>query len=93
MEKDSRNYINQVRRLRFGEGDTAAIQAYFLKMQTFCLGFYFNVDLDEESQLKNVFWAGNRCRQAFKEFSNIVTFDTKYLTNRGMTGHLLHSFI
>ena len=35
VEKDYRNYIDQVRRLRLGEGDTAAIQAYFSKMQAF----------------------------------------------------------
>ncbi|XP_052197225.1 protein FAR1-RELATED SEQUENCE 5-like [Diospyros lotus] len=82
VEKDCRNYIDQVRRLRLGEGDAVAIQAYFSKMQAFCPGFYFSVDLDEEYLLKNVFWADNRCRQAFKEFDDVVTFDTTYLTNR-----------
>lgn len=33
IEKDCRNYIKQVRRLRLGEGDAAAIQTYFSKMQ------------------------------------------------------------
>ena len=51
-------------------------------MQVFCLDFYFSVDLDEDGRLKNVFWADNRCRQAFKEFGDVVTFDTTYLTNR-----------
>ncbi|XP_052198397.1 protein FAR1-RELATED SEQUENCE 4-like [Diospyros lotus] len=82
VEKDCRNYIDQVRRLRLGEGDAVAIQAYFSKMQAFCPGFYFSVDLDEDGRLKNVFWADNRCRQSFKEFDDVVTFDTTYLTNR-----------
>ncbi|XP_052198420.1 protein FAR1-RELATED SEQUENCE 5-like [Diospyros lotus] len=82
VEKDCRNYIDQVRRLRLGEGDAAAIQAYFSKMQAFSPSFYFSVDLDEDGRLKNVFWADNRCRQSFKEFGNVVTFDTTYLTNR-----------
>ncbi|XP_052193891.1 protein FAR1-RELATED SEQUENCE 5-like [Diospyros lotus] len=82
VEKDCRNYIDQVRRLRLGEGDATAIQAYFSKMQAFYLGFYFSVDLDEDGKLKNVFWDDNRCRQAFKEFGNVITFDTTYLTNR-----------
>ena len=29
MEKDCRNYIENVRRLRLGEGDATAIQTYF----------------------------------------------------------------
>ena len=82
IEKDCRNYIEKVRRLRLGEGDAAAIQAYFSKMQTSCPGFYFNIDLDEKCRLKNVFWANNRCRQAYKEFGDVVTFDTTYLTNK-----------
>ena len=82
VEKDYRNYIDKLRRLRFEERDDVTIQAYFSNMQAFCPGFYFSVDLDEKGRLKNVFWADNRCRQAFKEFSDIVTFDTTYLTNR-----------
>ncbi|XP_022856718.1 protein FAR1-RELATED SEQUENCE 5-like [Olea europaea var. sylvestris] len=66
IEKDCRNYIEQVRRLRLGDGDVAAIKAYFATMQARRSGFYFN----------------NRCRQAYKEFGDVVTFDTTYLTNK-----------
>ncbi|XP_022859604.1 protein FAR1-RELATED SEQUENCE 5-like [Olea europaea var. sylvestris] len=82
VEKDCRNYVEQVRRLRLGEGDAFAIQAYFSKMQARCSGFYFSMDLDEECRLKNVFWADHRCRQSYKEFGDVVTFDTTYLTNK-----------
>ncbi|CAA3026686.1 Hypothetical predicted protein [Olea europaea subsp. europaea] len=82
IKKDCRNYVEKVRRLRLGEGDAIAIQAYFAKMQTQCLGFYFSMDLNDESRLKNVFWVDNRCRQAYKEFGDVVTFDTTYLTNK-----------
>ncbi|XP_022883238.1 protein FAR-RED IMPAIRED RESPONSE 1-like [Olea europaea var. sylvestris] len=57
IEKDRRNYVEQVRRLRLGDGDAAAIQTYFSKMQ-------------------------GRSRQAYKEFDDVVTFDTTYLTNK-----------
>lgn len=62
IEKDHRNYVEQVRRLRLGEEDAAAIQLYFSKMQAQCSGFYFSIDLDEESRLKNIFWADYRSR-------------------------------
>ncbi|XP_022877014.1 protein FAR1-RELATED SEQUENCE 5-like [Olea europaea var. sylvestris] len=81
IEKDCRNYIEQVRRLRLGKRDAAAIQTYFSKMQAQSPGFYFSMDLDDKSRLGNVFWADNRCRQAYKEFGDVVTFDTTYLTN------------
>ncbi|GJT49368.1 FAR-RED impaired response 1-like protein [Tanacetum coccineum] len=50
-EKDCRNYIDKVKRLKFGEGDAEAIQDV-------------------------------RCRAAYEEFGDVVTFDTTYLTNK-----------
>ncbi|XP_022889102.1 protein FAR1-RELATED SEQUENCE 6-like [Olea europaea var. sylvestris] len=82
IEKDCRNYVERVRRLRLGEGDAATIQSYFSRMQAQCSGFYFSMDLDDDSRLRNVFWADNRCRLAYKEFGDVVTFDTTYLTNK-----------
>ncbi|XP_020243495.1 protein FAR1-RELATED SEQUENCE 5-like [Asparagus officinalis] len=35
-----------------------------------------------EDHLKNVFWADGRSREAYKEFGEVVTFDTTYLTNK-----------
>ncbi|XP_022889316.1 protein FAR1-RELATED SEQUENCE 5-like [Olea europaea var. sylvestris] len=49
VENDCRNYIEQVRRLKLGEEDVVAIQSYFYKMQAQCPGFYFSMDLDDES--------------------------------------------
>lgn len=40
------------------------------------------MDLDEAGQLKNLFWADARSRVAYKEFNDIITFDTTYLTNK-----------
>lgn len=82
VEKDGRNYIDKFRRLRLGEEDAVAIQAYFSKMQAPSPSFFFSIDLDDEARLKNVFWADNRCRLACKEFGDVVTFDTTYLTNK-----------
>lgn len=66
IEKDYRNYIEQVKRLGLGDGDTAAIQSYFSDMQTRSTGFYFYMDLDDDSRLKNVFWIDNRDREALR---------------------------
>ncbi|KAH9727253.1 protein FAR1-RELATED SEQUENCE [Citrus sinensis] len=82
LERDARNHVDKVRRLRLGEGDAIAIQRFFQKMQTENDGFYFSIDLDEECRLKNVFWADPRSRAAYKDFGDVVTFDTTYLTNK-----------
>ncbi|KAG6495182.1 hypothetical protein ZIOFF_042973 [Zingiber officinale] len=50
-------------------------------MQSRNSNFFYVLDLDEESRIRNVFWADARCRVAYDYFSNVVTFDTTYLTN------------
>ena len=81
-EKDCRNFLDQVRRLRLGEGDANAINKYFLKMQADNSNFFYIMDLDEAGQLKNLFWADARSRVAYEEFGDVITFDTTYLTNK-----------
>nr|XP_043630442.1 protein FAR1-RELATED SEQUENCE 8-like [Erigeron canadensis] len=80
-EKDCRNYIDKVKRLKFGEGDAEAIQSYFTKVQSSDRNFFYTWKLDDENRLKSLFWADARCRAAYEEFGDVVTFDTTYLTN------------
>lgn len=40
------------------------------------------MDLDEEGCLKNILWVDAKSRAAFKELSDVVTFDTTYLTKK-----------
>ncbi|XP_022868809.1 protein FAR1-RELATED SEQUENCE 5-like [Olea europaea var. sylvestris] len=54
VEKDCRNYVEQVQRLRLGKGDAITKKCVL----------------------------GRRSRQAYKEFGDVVTFDTTYLTNK-----------
>jgi len=44
--------------------------------------FYYVIDVDDESRLRNVFWADARCRVAYEYFGEVITFDTTYLTNK-----------
>ncbi|XP_024634327.2 protein FAR-RED IMPAIRED RESPONSE 1 [Medicago truncatula] len=81
-EKDCRNHIDKVRRLRLGTGDAEAIQKYFVRMQKQNSQFYYVMDVDDESRLRNVFWADARCRAAYEYFGEVISFDTTYLTNK-----------
>ncbi|XP_070682525.1 protein FAR1-RELATED SEQUENCE 5-like [Malus domestica] len=82
LEKDCKNYIEKVRRLRLGEGDATAVQNYFVSMQAQNANFFYAIDLDKNGRLRNVFWADARSRAAYEEFGDVVTFDTTYLTNK-----------
>ncbi|XP_042432680.1 protein FAR1-RELATED SEQUENCE 5-like [Zingiber officinale] len=80
-ERNCRNYISEARRLRLEEGDAEALSTYFCRMQSRNPNFFYVVDLDGESRIKNIFWADARCRAAYDYFCDVVTFDTTYLTN------------
>ena len=40
------------------------------------------VDLDKDARLKILFWANVRSRAVNKEFCDVITFDSTYLTNK-----------
>ncbi|XP_038693772.1 protein FAR1-RELATED SEQUENCE 8-like [Tripterygium wilfordii] len=82
LQRDTSNLIAKVRRMRMGEGDANAIQGYFAKIRSKNEGFFSLIDWDEEERLKSVFWDDPRSRAACREFGDIVTFDTTYLTNQ-----------
>nr|XP_017227596.1 PREDICTED: protein FAR1-RELATED SEQUENCE 5-like [Daucus carota subsp. sativus] len=81
-KKDCENYMREIRKLRLAEGDAVALQNYFNKAQSIDSHFYYSIDLDDENRIKNLFWADARCRATYKEFGDVVAFDTTYLTNK-----------
>ncbi|XP_042460360.1 protein FAR1-RELATED SEQUENCE 6-like [Zingiber officinale] len=80
-ERKCRNYVAEARRLRLGNGDAEALNNYFCRMQCRNSNFFYVIDVDEDSRIRNIFWADARCRAACDSFSDVVTFDTTYLTN------------
>ena len=81
-EKDVRNYINKERRAIGKEGDGKALISYFCKMREQNSNFFYDIDLDDDFHVRNVFWADARYRAAYEYFGDVVTFDTTYLTNK-----------
>ncbi|XP_050875006.1 protein FAR-RED IMPAIRED RESPONSE 1 [Lathyrus oleraceus] len=81
-EKDVRNYINKERRAIGKEGDGKALISYFCKMREQNTDFFYDIDLDDDFHVRNVFWADARSIAAYEYFGDVVTFDTTYLTNK-----------
>lgn len=82
VEKDVRNFVAKERRLLGKEGDGRALLNYFARMRECNKDFFYEIDLDEEFHVQNVFWADARSRSAYDYFGDVVTFDTTYLTNK-----------
>ncbi|KAG8387218.1 hypothetical protein BUALT_Bualt03G0230400 [Buddleja alternifolia] len=81
-EKDVRNYVAGYKRLKLVQGDAQAMYDYFCHMQMKNQKFFYLLDFDDESRLKNIFWADARSRVAYEFFGDAITFDTTYLTNK-----------
>ncbi|KAL7172245.1 hypothetical protein ACSBR2_031857 [Camellia fascicularis] len=82
LENDCIHLVDRVKCLQLQEGDATAMNNYFLKMQVDNSNFFYMMDLDEEGRLRNVLWVDARSRAAFKEFGDVVTFDTTYSVNK-----------
>jgi hypothetical protein len=55
IEKDCRNFINKEINIRLGQGGAKALLDYLNMMQATDSGFFFAIDFDDDSRLKNVF--------------------------------------
>ncbi|KAJ4749003.1 Protein FAR1-RELATED SEQUENCE 5 [Rhynchospora pubera] len=44
--------------------------------------FFYEVDLDDDGVVRNMFWVDGRGRRSYQEFRDVVTFDTTYNTNK-----------
>lgn len=80
--RDLRNAVNLKRRIDVLGGDAVALLEYFEKLKGENPDFFFEIEVDDEYRLKNVFWADARCRAMCKVFGDVVTFDTTFLSNR-----------
>ncbi|XP_022870831.1 protein FAR-RED IMPAIRED RESPONSE 1-like [Olea europaea var. sylvestris] len=80
VEMECRSNIANARLLRLGKEDVEAIMIYCYQMQARNSNFFFRIERDEESRIRNVFWADARCRAAYESFGDVIYFDTTYLT-------------
>ncbi|KAL8520773.1 hypothetical protein ACS0TY_011360 [Phlomoides rotata] len=82
LPKDCRNFIEERRRLRLGDGDAEAIRKMFATLQMKDRKFFHLMDIDEDGRLRNVLWIHPRSKAAYEDFHDVVSFDTTYLVNR-----------
>ena len=52
--------------------------------------FFYDIDLDDDFHVRNVFWADARSRAAYEYFGDVVTFDVTYLTNKYVSYPKIH---
>lgn len=87
-QKDCRNYIDKARCLRLGQGDA---DSYFTKMQLKNSSFFYVMDLDGNTRLRNVFWTKVRSRASSGLLAKLLHL-RQHLTNKCLSNHFLSWF-
>ncbi|XP_077233631.1 protein FAR-RED IMPAIRED RESPONSE 1-like isoform X2 [Tasmannia lanceolata] len=81
-KKDIRNNINEERGKLLAAGDPQAIHEHFMQMRHLDPSLFYEMELDEDQRLKNLFWADGKSKMAYTHFGDVVSFDTAYLTKK-----------
>ncbi|XP_038898407.1 protein FAR1-RELATED SEQUENCE 2 isoform X2 [Benincasa hispida] len=67
--------------LALDEGDVLLMLEYFMHMQEANPNFFYAVNFNQEKQLRNVLWVDAKARHDYQNFSDVILFDTYYITN------------
>ncbi|XP_052723829.1 protein FAR1-RELATED SEQUENCE 5-like [Vigna angularis] len=82
VEHDVRNYVAKQRRALSKDGDAKTLLNHFSSMRELNKDFFYEIDVDDDNRILNVFWADARSRAACEYFGDVISFDTTYLTNK-----------
>ncbi|XP_072151368.1 protein FAR1-RELATED SEQUENCE 5-like [Setaria viridis] len=63
------------------ENDIPKLLEFFREMKAHNEYFYYELQVDSENVIKNVFWSHASQRAEYIDFGDVVTFDTTYKTN------------
>ncbi|XP_010277381.1 PREDICTED: protein FAR1-RELATED SEQUENCE 12-like isoform X2 [Nelumbo nucifera] len=79
--QDCKNNMKKERRNNIGVDYDRALE-YFQSMQAADPGFIYAIEDGKIVGMKNIFWADSRAREAYKQFGDVVIFDTTYQTDK-----------
>ncbi|XP_051216161.1 protein FAR1-RELATED SEQUENCE 6 [Lolium perenne] len=67
--------IDRNRKLKLAEGDLEALVSFFNDMQDRNPCFFHSLDMNEQGQLRNVFWADAKSRSSYNYFGDVVSIN------------------
>ena len=80
FEKNACRKVEKVREER--DDDLNKLLQFFRECKKNNEHFYWDVDADPKTGvLKNIFWSHARQRAEYRDFGDVITFDTTYKTN------------
>uniref|UniRef100_A0A7N0UF56 SWIM-type domain-containing protein n=1 Tax=Kalanchoe fedtschenkoi TaxID=63787 RepID=A0A7N0UF56_KALFE len=82
IELDHKNFLRTRRQRELRYGDAGSILSYFAQKTKENPFFYYDLQLDNEEQITNIFWADAKMRIDYGLFGDVASFDTTYSTNK-----------
>ncbi|XP_031131442.1 protein FAR1-RELATED SEQUENCE 8-like isoform X2 [Ipomoea triloba] len=79
-ERDFSNCIDASKCLKVNKGDFQLICNFFPRMQLTNPNFFYIMDLNDEGNVRNVFWIDSRSRTSYSYFGDVVLVDTTCLS-------------
>ncbi|KAF7802463.1 protein FAR1-RELATED SEQUENCE 5-like [Senna tora] len=80
--KDVSNHLSSKRTKEMKEGEAYTLLHYFQSRQSENPSFFYDIQLDAEDQITNIFWADAEMVVDYVCFGDVVSFDTTYRTNK-----------
>jgi zinc finger SWIM domain-containing protein 3 len=82
--KDISNHLTAKRMKEMKEGEAYTLLHYFKAKQTENQSFFYDIQLDVDNQITNIFWADAKMVLDYVYFGDVVCFDTTYRTNKNL---------
>ncbi|OQU90898.1 hypothetical protein SORBI_3001G070600 [Sorghum bicolor] len=81
IPNEYKNYTRTKRMKDMQLGDTQAICEYLHRMKGENPSFFYAIQVDEDDQFTNVFWADGKSIMDYNYFGDVVCVDTRYCTS------------
>ncbi|PIA47415.1 hypothetical protein AQUCO_01400229v1 [Aquilegia coerulea] len=80
-EEDSETYMKKERKNNI-RIECYSLLDYFQELQAADPGFFYAVEFGENRCMRSIFWADSNAREAYKQFGDVLVFDTTCRTNK-----------
>ncbi|KAL4310833.1 hypothetical protein GQ457_01G049760 [Hibiscus cannabinus] len=81
ISKDLYNFLDRIKREEVQDGDAETVMAYLYGKQESDPYFFVSYTRDECGNLEKLFWCDSISRNDYKEFGQVLAFDTTYKCN------------
>ncbi|GMH25837.1 hypothetical protein Nepgr_027680 [Nepenthes gracilis] len=84
ITEDQKSYLRTRRQRHMQHGEAGAILTYFQKKKMKNSGFFYELQLDSDDRITNIFWADVEMIIDYQYFGDAVMFDTTYRMDEGL---------